>query len=278
MIKKHKNKNNYYYAKNGLWVRDFSKKSVVPIDINNLMDDSNIKLILDNELSNKMQKIDHIDAENFTHRNIIIISNGFNIQKKQELIDTLPNDVIIMGVNGIFNEWKSRRRIHYYIINNPYKDCLTWLPKQKIGTRCIASTRTYPEFLKKWNGMIYQYLPTISEKYSGYPTESSISIDDYRNPICAAINLAFRFGVKKLLLFCCDDSFKEEKISAEKLANGLWMYPQHRTAYNLIDGCLYWLSKNNIKVGDHSSGLNYTNASYINANELTKFFKDEGDE
>jgi hypothetical protein len=102
-------------------------------------------------------------------------------------------------------------------------------------------------------------------------------IDDYRNSICAAILLAFRFHVRKLLLFCCDDAFDIERPASEKLENGLWIYPQQNVAHDLIDANLYWLSNQEYEVAikDHSSGPKYKNAGYIPMEGILDFFKGE---
>ncbi|MCX7020075.1 MAG: hypothetical protein NTY46_14015, partial [Candidatus Sumerlaeota bacterium] len=80
--------------------------------------------------------------------------------------------------------------------------------------RCIASTRTCREFIKRYKGHIYKYTPVPQENY-GYSKQNILyKIDDYRNPICASIGLTYRFNVKKLLLFCCDELGRARRIHA----------------------------------------------------------------
>src|SRR5262249_36968102 len=103
---------------------------------------------------------------------------------------------------------------------------MSCLSSKKLGARCIASVRTYPEFIKKYEGNVFQYSPVPSENYGGLSTEADYLIDDYRNPVCAAISLAYRWNVKFLLLLFCDSVYAEEKPGMEKLSNGFWSYPQ----------------------------------------------------
>ena len=80
------------------------------------------------------------------------------------------------------------------------------------------------------------------------------------------------------MLFCCDDSFKNERPASEKLLNELWTYPQHIKSHDVIDANLYWLTHQeniDIKVSDHSCGPEYVNAEYISSTEaMNAFFED----
>jgi hypothetical protein len=44
---------------------------------------------------------------------------------------------------------------------------------------------------------------------------------------------------------------------------------------NIIDQQLHWLSNNGIKIFDHSSGIKYKNAQYIDQEEIPSFFSKE---
>jgi hypothetical protein len=106
--------------------------------------------------------------------------------------------------------------------------------------------------------------------------EVSYQVDDYRNPICAAINLAYHFGVEKLGLFCCDDSFAEKRDGATQLPNGLWTYEPQLIAHGLIEGCLHWLKKTEkINIVDCSSGPIYKNVQYITPDNIKSYFSTE---
>jgi hypothetical protein len=156
---------------------------------------------------------------------------------------------------------------------------MKFMPRKNRGLpKCIASTRTNYEFLfhYKDKGSIYKYCPVNEEGYTGRAYEKiKYQIDDYRNPICAALQLCYHFGTEKVLLFCCDDSFDQERPGAEKLHNGLWQYPQQNIAHGLIDATAYWLKSmkySETDVKDHSDGPLYENAAYINEDEIQSFF------
>jgi hypothetical protein len=107
-------------------------------------------------------------------------------------------------------------------------------------------------------------------------------IDDYRNPVCAAIDLAFRFEARRIMLLCCDDSFKDPRDAAEELENGLYTYPQHLRLQDIIDAKAFWLNQykdRKIKVCDYSAGRKYDNITYINTDEQAlEFFTKEDEE
>lgn len=271
------NRNEYLYS-NGIWVRNFTKDKVKSTSINSMYSTDDFPIIVDNEMENSFsERISFISDEKLSFPNIVIISDGFDFINKQQILSKLPKNVAILAVNGALKKWSiyEKRSINFYVINNPYKESQNYLPKRYFPT-CIASTRTNKEFLSNYLGNKYLYVPTPEESLASYFSSSAIwHVDDYRNPICAAIGLAYKFGVEKLLLFCCDDSFSGERPSAEELPNGLWQYPQHNISQSVIDSNLYWLKnqKNkNLKIGNHSSGRDYNNASYIEADEILNFF------
>jgi hypothetical protein len=71
---------------------------------------------------------------------------------------------------------------------------------------------------------------------------------------------------------CVDDSFADERPSAEKLENGLWTYPQQLISHRLIDANLYWLSKKEVQITHHSSGPKFNHAAYIQEEGIKGFF------
>jgi hypothetical protein len=274
-IKKHPNKNDYLLIEQGLWVRNFTKPRVPPIDINELIGEKDYQLMLNNEFMNSKDRIPWIDSENIVHQKAIIVSDGYQFEEKHKILKDLSKDVIIIGVNGSLVKWQATRSINYYVANNPYKECLKFLPRRGNLPKCIISTRTNYEFLQNYRGAKYRYAPVSEEKYGGLKQkETDWFIDDYRNPICAAIILCYYFGVEKLVLFCCDDSFGKERPSSIKLENELWMYPQQLISHNLIEANLYWLKNNpvfEIDAFDCSSGPNYKNVAYIKESEILDF-------
>lgn len=280
-IKQHHNKNEYLLTPSGLWVRNFAKTSVPYLDINRLTPEGDYQTLLENEVNNSKHRYPWVDTEGFRHPNVVIVMDGHGFAERHKVLAPLPAaEVAVMAVNGALARWKvSERSPTYYVVNNPYHECVAYLPK-RVFPKCIASTRTNHGFLKEYKGTKYRYVPVSDDTYTGPGThEVEYQIDDYRNPVCAAVGLAYRFGVRKLLLLCCDDSFAEERPGAEPLPNGLWAYPQQRFAHSLIDGSLYWLRKADpeIQVRDCSDGLEYENASYITPEEIRAFFEDEDD-
>jgi len=278
IIKKHTNGNQYLSTLQNMWVRNFTMDAKNYIDINNTISPKDHFLFLKNETKNSFKRYQWIDGENFYHPNIVIVSDGYNFKEKHKVIENLGKDITIIGVNGSLSKWEIQKRsMNYYVVNNPYQECMKYLPRKGgVLPKCIASPRTNYEFLDNYRGTKMRYYP-VNEK--GYKTlgekETQWQIDDYRNPICAAIGLSYKFGVEKLLLLCCDDSFSDSRPGAIQTENKLWMYPQHEIAHELIDANLYWLKNQNYKeilIKDCSSGAKYKNASYIEKENVMSFF------
>jgi hypothetical protein len=271
-IKKHRNRNDYILSKNGMWVRDFTKPLIKGVDINNLISIPDMQIMLENEMRNHDKLYQKIETEDFHYEKIVIIGDGYQCKEKQKLLENLPNDVLIFGVNKAFAAWDCSRRLNYYIVNNPYEECLFYYPPiVKSWPKCLASTRVYPDFIKHYKGTIYLYNPVVDEIYSGVKKEVNYFVDDYRNPVCAAICLAYKFKVKKLLLMSILDLYETERPGTEK-HNDLWIYPQQKTAHSIIDANLYWLQKAKISVVYNDSGPDYEFATYINDSEVKGYF------
>lgn len=275
IIKKHSSHNEYYLTKNGLWVRNYTK-SAKPLDINNLTDPHDFPLLMQNEITNRSFNLTDIGSEHVQFKRCIIVSDGYRFDELKQHLCDLPSDICVIGVNRSLAKWTDdgkllRRKMNFFVINNPYKEAMGCMPQHGYRPKCIASSRTYPEFIKRYKGVCYQYSPVFEASYSGQQG-LYYQIDDYRNPVCAAIGLAYRFGVQKLALFCCDDTFDDERPGAEQLENGLWMYPQHWMSHGLIEGSLYWLLEQEVDhqmvVVDCSHGPIYQNVPYIQASEL----------
>lgn len=278
-IKKNSNGNQYLLTRESQWVRNFTKTLVPYQDINNTIAPEDYFVFLKNEVQNGMRRYTWIDSEKIYHPRIIIVSDGYEFSKRHKLLASLPKDVAIIGVNRSLAKWElASRSMNYYVVNNPYGECMKYLPK---GTRtlpkCIASARTNYEFLENYRGTKYRYYPVNESKYATLGDKEIMwQIDDYRNPICAAIGLAYRFGVEQLLLLCCDNVFKEERPGAKMLENGLWIYPQQEVATGIIDGNLYWLKQQQhaeVFVKNCSDGLLLDNATYINEEKIDTFWE-----
>jgi hypothetical protein len=281
-IKKHRNRNEYIVTSGGVWVRNLCKPNVTPIDVNKLYTENEYSYILNNELKNKRFKF--TDFHRKQYLNIVVLSDGYDFKNKQEILAQLPfKDVAIFATNGALREWKLvgknasvTRSINWFVVNNPYSECKKFLPiHHSYFPPCLASSRTSTDFIQEYKGDVVLYQPAINDYYSGCLNSGEGIIDDYRNPICAAISFAYCCKVRKLLLFCCDNSFKDERPAAEKLENNLWCYPQQKFSQQIIDANLFWLKKAGVKVADCSSGIKYNNATYIKVEEVVNFFNKE---
>ena len=279
------NKNEYIRAGN-MWIRNFTKDNAKPLSINSLCNNER-ELLIQNEMTNTNRADAYsIEEEKFEFPFVALISDGYGFEMKQHILSHLSKDVAIFAVNRALAKWELltedvrpdlRKSINFYIANNPYSECMSYLPREiNYYPSCIVSTRTNPEFVSKYYGNKFLYRPTVETSYSGNTNEGIYGhIDDYRNPICAGIALASQMKVRRLLLFCCDDSFEDERPGAEQLENGLWQYPQQNTSHQIIDTSMYWLSNQKdypVRVGSFSSGKDYVNAPYIQADKIMDFF------
>lgn len=279
IIKLHRNQNRYFLTRSGMWVRDFTRPSSSPQDINKLVKSSDYNLFYDNELAITAMNLAGIEAELIYAPNVVIISDGFDFDKKQEFLSKIPNDVVVIGTNHSLAKWKRLRRMDWFLANNPYEECTSMLPKHPYYPKCIVSSRTNPYFVRNYRsrlGVVYKYAPVedkfFSSRLAGRP---SFVVDDYRNPICAAIAIAYKWGVQRLMLLCCDDAFEGERAGADKLPNGLWMYPQHKISHSLIEGMLFWLMAqkyNKVMIANHSSGPDYRGVPYIQDERVANYF------
>src|SRR5581483_8321656 len=160
-IIKKTNSNEYLLISNNLWIRNFTKSNF-PIDINNLINKEDYPLFLENELRNTKRNIIKIDSERFIIKNCVIVSDGYKFKEKMPLLKEISKNATIVGVNGSLAQWDSSIRMDYYVVNNPYKECLYYLPSRYFPP-CIASSRTNPDFIFKYQnrrGRVYKYEPT----------------------------------------------------------------------------------------------------------------------
>lgn len=279
-IKKHANGNEYLLTEAGIWVRNFTR-SATPVDINDFTSTSDRTRLLENQIKNEFSVTMQFDPDDEYHQSVCIVSDGYDFERKRHLLKALPANVTIIGTNRSLAKWDvaAGRDMDYYVVNNPYEQCMTYLPRtHRYYPKCVSSVRTFPEFLIRYRGPKMKYHPTYEENFKQRDVDAICNVDDYRNPICAAIGLAFKMRAAKILLFCCDDSFHDERPGAEKLHNGLWMYPQHRAVHSLVDGCTHWYttqSYKRVRVGNHSSGPEYSQVGYIDEDGLNAFFTQE---
>lgn len=271
IIKKNKNKNQYILD-NGIYIRDFTNQEAPAIDLNNMSNDSDKNLFIENELNNMSKRIPQFEF-NSNFEKIIIVNNGYNFSNLQFALSKVPKNVCILAVNGALRDWrlisklsKSERSINYYVVNNPYEECLEYIPSvHNYFPLSICSTRTNPEFLNLYKGNKRFYCPSNNETYSGTPkTLFEFKIDDYRNPVCASLNIAYKFNASKIFLFCCDDSFDKKKPGSVELDNNLFCYPQQIFSNNIIGNMCYWLKNKKVEIYNYSSGGIINNTLQLN--------------
>ena len=258
----------------GFWIRNFCNNSSQVIDVNKTIDEKEYFLLLKNEFENNRKKYPWADSENNNFNTAIIVSDGYDFDEIHLLLKKI-NGVCLIGVNNSLKKWNNTSTsLGYYVVNNPYEDCLRFLPSKKNLPRCIASNRTYPEFLENYNGVKYKYSPANEESINlNKSSDGYCQIDDYRNPICASINMAYKFNCSEIILLCCDDSFKDNKPGSVLLENGLYNYPQQNIANEIIDCCLYWFAKNGRKAYYHCNGKKFDNAEYIKKEDIKNYLK-----
>lgn len=275
-----RHKNNEYLLADDVWVRNPYKKAE-PVDVNDLSNNE-LELFLRNETRNmsaKDIKTDGMDEAPID--NAVICSDGYMWKERQMVLADLPNkNVKVVGVNGSLAGWRmvgelsdKKRVMSFYLVNNPYPECTTYLPRNhRYYPSLVASTKTCPEFLAGYQEKPVFYRATTDTNYSGLPRDGCITLDDYRNPVCAAISFCVKRGVKKLVLLCCDESFAEERPASVRMKNGMYQYPQQIKSQLIIDRQLHWLRANGVEVADCSSGEEYENAPYIKPEDLASFF------
>lgn len=284
-IKKYRN--NEYVLEEGVWVRNPFREAK-PLDINSLAQVESA-LFLKNELQNiRTSYLQMEDDMDLSMEKVVVASDGYRWNERQFSLGSLSNkDVKVIGVNGSLAHWamvgdaaKVKRTMTFYLANNPYPECMGYLPRShRYYPNLVASTRTYPKFIKEYKNQPFLYNPTPDADYSGFGfRDVNAVLDDYRNPVCAAISLAVKRGAKKILLLCCDESFEEDRPGSERLGNGLFQYPQQIKCQKIVDRQIFWLREAGIKVGDCSSGIELTNATYIKPEGVVDFFDKETDE
>lgn len=271
IIKKDKIGNEYKLSKDKIWVRNPNSKHNAK-DINNFYHFSEYPLIINNININNKLNLPSIEKENKIIKKVIVISDGFNYP---EFIKDIKfrEDVTIIGVNGVMHNWNNKNKMDYYLCNNPSKESINFLNKYYKPNKIIASEKAYYEFVdvvKKSGITTYKYSPTSDEKFGLEYCKGFI--DDYRNPICSAISIAYKLGCRKICLIGCDNSFKVDKPNSIKLENGLYTYSHHLFVSNIINEMFYWLDRNGVICGNASNGPKIENAKQIKIEELNDFF------
>ena len=80
-------------------------------------------------------------------------------------------------------------------------------------------------------------------------------IDDYRNPICAALGIAFNLRVSRIFLAYCSHAYKEHRDGTQKIGEGIFQYPQQKLADKIVDANIFWYSVNMPEVEIYHTGI-----------------------
>jgi hypothetical protein len=273
-IRNHVSGNQYSLTENKkIWIRNFGIRHASPLDINNLYSEQEINFIINNELINNYHKNSFYEAEDLSDKNVFIISDGYGFEKTKEILETteIKNQYIIL-TNSALRFWDIKRYLpSLYVVNNPFKESLAYLNK-RIFPRLLASTKTYPEFFKyyNFNAGLYLYHSTPQLNYKApIKTDYSNYLDDYRNPICAALVNCYYGNAKNIFLMSCSEGYKENK-NGSILKNEVYQYPQQILADQIVDANIFWIKKNNPEINVNYFGINksFKFARYIIEDEL----------
>lgn len=272
-IKKHNNKNEYLLTASG-WVRNFAGH-VKPVDINRLYDKSDVRTMVSNETANRVLHVPGIDAEQVRSRDVVVVSDGYDFDSCQDLLKELATKKnLIIATHGALSKWAKGVRYNYYVVNNPGRESMGYVPKHGYLPMCVCSNRTYPDFVRAYlarGGVVFRYAPVDCREFTSNLYRPLYYVDDYRNAICAALSLAYRWQATNLLLLAPHDLFADFRPAAEKLSNGMYIYPQQVKAHGFIDGCLYWLNAAGCRVGYVSSGPDFSTAERLTPEKAMEF-------
>lgn len=272
-IKKTSDRAKYVLSGDAGWVRDFTGTSGVILS--DTYDTDSLRIAVANESVNRTYNLPMIDRESITSPHVVVVSDGTDLQAVLPLVNVLSKQkTLIIGVNNSLSAQEFFPR--YYLSNHPGEESLSLIPRQRVLPNLIASCRTNSSFVRKYRqrgGVAFVYVPTPSHRFSSNLFKSNFTIDDYRNPICAAINFAYRWGAMRFTLFAPHDYYSESKAGTQKIRDGVNIYPQQTTAHNYVDGCLYWLREHGCETTAVTSGPIFSNATTLMPHEAEDFFK-----
>ena len=237
-IKRHKNRNEYALTDN-FWVRNFNSPDVKPIDINRLFEENELKYVLDNEIKNSKMGIPLLSKDTASINNLIIISDGYGFKDHQK-IKKLKENFKILVINHALRFWESTQFPSLMLMNNSTDMAMSAMPMGQMP-QLIASRRTHHPFLRGYQNNMYMYDPVPDEFYqSSTAKDSPAYLDDYRNPICAAISFANFLNVQNIFLLGCSYAYGENRPGTIKVGENAYQYPQQQLGDKIIDLNLFW--------------------------------------
>lgn len=105
----------------------------------------------------------------------------------------------IICVHGSLRFWKNQRLPDYYVFTNPFENSMIYYPEMYFPFM-ITSTRSNHKFVSRYQNNVYVYNATPDEYYESSLSHNSANyIDEYRNAIAAAINLAYFMNAEKFV-------------------------------------------------------------------------------
>jgi hypothetical protein len=271
--------NQYLNVEKNVWVRNFTLKNILPIDINNLNQEEEIKTFINNQLINNMFKLPKFEAKDLSNKNVFIVSDGFGFENINNILENIniKNKFIILTNNSL-KKWNNFKVLpDLFIENNPYKNSLNNI-NPKIFPNCLLSKRIYPEFInscKSKNISFYDPIPSLNFN-SMYKNEINAYLDDYRNPICAAINYCFLCNAKNINLLYCSEGMDKERPASYLHNDGIhYQYNQNKLSDKIINGMIFWYKKTKQYSNIFYHGLNksFKFGSYIQQEDLIENFK-----
>lgn len=269
IFKKHKNTNEYLKIGN-YWIRNYVSASVKPQDVNNFYHDVDVRDLIDNEIKNTNLRLGILDTSLFSKfRKWLIVSDGLGFEN-HKMLERVASDVCVIVVNQAARFWQSFVFPEYFVFNNPSKASLTALPISRFP-KLIGNRKSYHNFIRNYKNIVYLYDSVADDYYESLISkDSSTHIDDYRNPICAAINLAHQCGGGDIFLGFCSVAYKEHRPGTIEIENGIHQYEVQRTADEIVDGNLFWYKFGNKYSNIWHTGLknSFKFSKYILENEF----------
>lgn len=274
-FKKHKNSNEYMRSGN-YWIRNFYGECLKPKDVNNFYYNVDIKSIINNEMKNSNMRHPYLESELFRkYKKTIIFSDGFGFDENHKLFERISPDTLCISVNQAARFWNAAAFPDFLLINNPDEICLTGMPTSRFPV-LIASRKTCNKFLQNYKNLIYIYDSVSDDYYESQVSKSSeFHLDDYRNPICAAISLASKFVRGDIYLAFCSTAYKEKKDGMSKIEDGVFQYEPQTVADQLVDGNLFWyrIGNKNSKIFHTGVKNSFKFSTYIDPSEMCGLVK-----
>jgi hypothetical protein len=237
----HPNQNQYVLVDPNIWVRNFTKKVAKPVDINNLYNESEYENLTNNELASSIYNYPYLEEGFFQNKNVVILCDGYGYKESKQYVEKLNSqNYFIICLNTTLSLWENKNRTpDLFLNNNSTKDCLRHA-NNKISVPCVCSTRVNMDFYKEHRGPIRRYgiTESLNLHFDRLPGQT-IRLDEYRNPVCAAVHLCWVNNIKNIILVGCTNGTIEEKMGTIKYGN-LYKLPSQKISDEIIDAMLMW--------------------------------------